>query len=71
MSQYVIENITHECQECHMKFYNSQELVNHTKKFCTPSGLHTLEGLAHFENTSKLSKNLKNYGAKSITGMKY
>lgn len=39
---YTIENNTHECQDCGMKFYNAGELVNHTKKFCTFSGLDSL-----------------------------
>lgn len=31
-----------------MKFYNSQELVNHIRKFCSGAGLNSLEGLAEY-----------------------
>ena len=42
ISNFGIENNTHECQECGMKFYNAHELVNHVNKFCTGAGLNSL-----------------------------
>lgn len=54
-----------------MKFYNSHELVNHIKKFCSASGMNSLEGLAQYEHQSAFSKKLKNYGAHSLGSVKY
>lgn len=68
---YAIENNTHECQDCGMKFYNAAELVNHTKKFCTLNGLDSLEGLAQYEITKSFNKKNKKYQASSMGAMKY
>ena len=54
-----------------MKFYNSAELVNHIRKFCSGAGLNSLEGLAQYEHSTNMSKKLKNYGAHSLGAMKY
>lgn len=65
-----MENNTHECQDCGMRFYNSHELVNHVRKFCTNANLHSLEGLASYETKKGLAKKQKQ-PARSVGSMKY
>ena len=66
----IIENNTHECQDCGMKFYNAHELVNHMRKFCVNAGLHSLDGLATYEQNKGFSKKQKQ-AAYSVGSMKY
>lgn len=56
-----------------MLFYNAAELNNHIRKFCTQTGLNSLEGLAQYDMQSKYKRmnNLGAQGERSLKSMNY